>query len=190
MIAGRYYRLLIQVALASAIALVVALGLQNRSLKERHRELTRLYRGPYPGLYLPAFDAVTIDGDSLRIGEPPDGMSQTLFFFTTTCPHCRATVPAWKQIAASVNAVGVQLDSSHLAQDYVRDHGLQFPVVHSSDRRLLRVYRVVGVPLTVVVDASGRVTYSHRGRITDQAVVDSVLAEAAPKIRAVLNPTD
>jgi hypothetical protein len=38
---------------------------------------------------------------------------------------------------------------------------------------------VRGVPLTVVVNAEGRVTYSRRGRIETAVAIDSVLAAVA-----------
>lgn len=179
----RLYRVVTPAAVVAAVVLVVVLGVQNRSLKGRYARMVERATRPYPGMYVPAFDAVTIDGDSVRIGDAPDGAAQALFFFTTTCEYCRATLPAWRRIAqagheSGVAAYGIQLDSAHLAPRYVTEHALRFPVIHLSDRRLLALYRVERVPLTLLVD-SGRVSYARRGQIAEQVVVDSILAVLA-----------
>ena len=47
------------------------------------------------------------------------------------------------------------------------------------DPRLQEWYRIRGVPVTVVLDHSGRILYKKLGGLSDQAKIDSVLTAAA-----------
>lgn len=72
--------------------------------------------------------------------------------------------------------VGVAFDSAHLVGPYAREHELSFPLVVLDDRRTAALYRVTRVPLTMVVDGSGRVRFARIGQLTDPAAIDSVRA--------------
>ena len=169
-------------ALAVALALVGVLGTQNRSLEQRYATLAEQARLPYPGLAVPAFDAATLAGDSVRIGESREGSAQILFFLTTTCPYCKATLPAWNRIASEAGSrgefaiYGIQLDSAQSGLEYAEAHGLGFPLVTLPDPRIQQWYRVHIVPTTVVLDRTGLVVYARGGEITAQETIDSVLA--------------
>lgn len=169
-------------ALGAALALVVALGLKNRSLRAQYADLLERVTWPHAGMYVPRFEAVTLAGDSVTVGEAPDDGAQVLFFFTTTCPYCRASVPYWKRIHAAlagdtgVEVYGVQLDSLHLGPPYVRQHGIEYPVVGLEDRGMVSRYRIRRVPMTLVVDGEGRVRYARRGQLGGPAAADSVIA--------------
>ncbi|MFQ5705693.1 MAG: peroxiredoxin family protein [Gemmatimonadales bacterium] len=136
-------------ALAVALALVGVLGTQNRSLERRYAALVEQARLPYPGLTVPPFDAATLAGDSVRIGESREGSAQILFFFTTTCPYCTATLPAWNRIASEagrqggVAIYGIQLDSAQSGLEYAQAHGLGFPLVRLPDPRIRQLLRPV-----------------------------------------------
>ncbi len=169
-------------ALTVALALVGVLGTQNRSLERRYAALAEQARLPYVGLTVPPFDAATLDGDSVRIGKSGEGSAQILFFFTTTCPYCRATLPAWNRIASEagkqgeVAIYGIQLDSAQSGLEYAEEHGLGFPLVTLPDPRIRQWYRVRLVPTTVVLDRTGLVVYARGGEITARETIDSVLA--------------
>ena len=175
-------------ALAVALALVGVLGAQNRSLERRYFKLAEQARLPYPGLTVPAFDAATLAGDSVRIGESREGSAQILFFFTSTCPHCKATLPAWNRIASEagrqgeVAIYGIQLDSAQSGLEYAEAHGLGFPLVTLPDPRIRQWYRVRLVPTTVVLDRTGLVIYARGGEITAQETIDSVLAASSKAV--------
>lgn len=164
--------------LAVSTLLVVVLAASHRDLSDRHQELLRFATEPHAGMYVPAFDATTIGGDTLKIGEARPGQRQLLFFLTTSCPYCRASIPAWKELTRSApveaSVVAVALDSTHLVEAYRRQHGLELPIIVLSDRRLRALYRVNRVPLTMVVDESGRVLAARTGELSESAAVDSI----------------
>ena len=170
------------IALAAAVALVAILGVQNRSLKSRYGRLLLRSAAPYPGLSMPAFDAVTIAGDSVTIGSAAEGQKQLLLFFTSTCPMSRNTLPAWNEIAleaeaqGKVRVFGIQLDTLQLKLEGSGVGHLQFPVLRLPDSRLRQWYRVRGVPVTVLLNHEGRVLYSRLGEMTERPTIDSVIA--------------
>ncbi len=165
-----------------ALVLVGVLGTQNRSLERRYFALAEQARLPYRGLTVPAFDAATLAGDSVRIGESREGSAQILFFFTTTCPYCKATLPAWNRIASEAGSqgkvaiYGIQLDSAQAGLEYAESYSLSFPLVTLPDPRIRQWYRVRLVPTTVVLDRTGMVVYARGGEITARETIDSVLA--------------
>lgn len=142
---------------------------------------------PYQGFLVPAFHARTLAGDTVTVGASSPGGTQLLFFFTTTCPFCLETLPAWKRIAEEVQTVGrgavrvygVSLSAEGETRDYARVHGLPFPVVFFPEPRLERLYRVLGVPFTVVLGSGGVMRHVRFGSLAgSSAAVDSVLCAA------------
>ena len=169
-----------------AIAVVVAGGVylvrENRALRGENRELLRRTVEPRPGFYVPAVAAVTLDHEAVVLGRP--GERQLLVFFNTTCPYCRASVPAWQQIAerlagdSGIAVYGVGLDSAAAVAAYAGEHRLDFPLVASRDPRLVALYRVTNVPLVLVIGADGRVAYARMGVLETAFAIDSVLRAA------------
>jgi hypothetical protein len=161
-----------------AVALTVVLALQVRSLRRRYLDLRLSSNEPYAGYPVPRATGVTPSGDSVTIGDPSPAAHQLLFFFTTTCEYCRATVPAWNVLTSGITdderwaVYGVQLDAG---RSTALERQLRFPVVILTDRRLGVWYRIRAVPLTMIVSDSGVVVYAKIGEIVDSVVVDSIL---------------
>ena len=89
-------------ALIATSALVVVLGLQNRSLRDVTRELVARAREPHQGFIVPTVNLETVFGDSVILGKTDSGHVQLLFVFATGCTHCRASLPGWNQINADL----------------------------------------------------------------------------------------
>jgi len=172
-------------ALTAAVVLVAILGVQKQSLRLKYNALIEESSGPYAGLSMPSFDAITLSGDSVTIGSESDGSNQVLFFFAAACRTSRGTIPAWNEIAQHATAedrfsvYGIQLDSATMRIAYPDADEPRFPVLRLPDPRLQEWYRIRGVPATVVLNASGRVAYRKLGGLTRQATIDSVLTAAA-----------
>ena len=106
----------------------------------------------------------------------------------TRCGNCLVTLPAWNRMAeavgrddASVEVYGLSLDPAPETRAYVEEHGLRFPVVLFDDERYRELYRVRGIPITLVVDEIGAVEYARLGSIFGEwadPVVDSVVTAA------------
>jgi peroxiredoxin len=184
----RVSRLLPYLALAAAAVLVVVLAQQKRTLigqvEKAQYDLRQARTEPIRGQWFPAFTASTLDGTPTTIGELPSAGKQVLLMYTTTCPYCLNTIPAWKQLTAAVDTMrgvratvyGVSLDSVGVTQQYVARHQLPYPTLRFPNERMSRIYRAGTVPLTLVLDEQGRAIYSRTGEISSKVVMDSVLA--------------
>ena len=174
---------LVGATLFAALGLVVLLARQNGALAERATRLERRAFEPYPGMWVPTVTATTLDGAPLVVGERTDGARQLLFVFSTTCPYCEASLPAWREIATAAAAppeprtvvTGIVVDSGD-ADAYRRAHGFGFPVARFPSAKARSMYRMRSVPLVLLLDAEGRVLYSRTGVLRDRTATDSVLA--------------
>lgn len=169
------------IALTIAVALVIALTQDLRASTDRYDRLLTVATQAHRGMYVPDHAVTTLAGDPAVLGTDGTGRRQLLFFLTTTCPFCRASLPAWKELTAearaagNVTVLGVVLDSAHLAEPYADEHALPFPLAVLEDQRYRRLFRVTRVPLTMVVDERGRVLIGRLGELTSRAAVDSVV---------------
>ena len=160
-------------ALAAAVALVAVLGMQRRAQDERYDALRRDTSLPRGGMFVPTFTTQAADGSDVTIGERPDGGKQVLFLFTTTCPYCKASLPAVRELATAAAAepppgaamYGIVLDSLTLAADYAAANDLSFPIVEFPARKLRHLYRARSVPTLLVLNAEGRVLFDRTGAL-------------------------
>ena len=184
----RLVRALPYIALAAAALLVVVLGQQKRELitqvEKAQLDLRRATTEPLRGMYMPAFQASTLEGGSATIGELPAEGRQVLLMYTTTCPFCLSSIPAWKQVTAAVDTMtgtratvyGVSLDSVDVTRQYIVKHGLPYQTVRFPNGKVAGMYRAGTVPVTLVLDEQGRTIYSRTGELKAQAAIDSVIA--------------
>jgi len=167
--------------LVTAALLVVVLAQRVQALRTQVDTLREHSTLLYPGYLLPAFEAQTVGGQRVLVGRALPGGRQMLLMFTTTCPHCLASVPAWNRIAeaterdSTIEVVGLCLNGADLASRYAAEQGLRFPVVVLADPTLRFLYRTQTVPQAVVLDAEGRVVHVRHGRVEGGAAVDSLL---------------
>jgi peroxiredoxin len=171
--------------------------LLSRRLDELSREYARvrvLASTLHSGSVVPAFRTVDLSGDSLSVGEAADADTrQLLFFFTTTCPYCRATLPIWVQLADSlehvshprIQVIALSLDSMPATSRYVADHHLAFRVATFPSAKVKRLYRAGMVPATIVLDHEGRVLYGRTGLLDRPEVRDSIYLAATLPLRPI-----
>ncbi len=185
----RISRILPYAALAAAAVLVVVLAQQKRTLirdvEKARFELRQARTEPLRGMYVPAFQASTLEGQPATIGEVPvQGGRQVLLMYTTTCPYCLSSIPAWKQLKAATDTMtsvraavyGVSLDSVDVTRQYITRHGLPYPTVRFPNQKVASMYRSGTVPVTLVLDEQGRTIYSRTGELKEKIAIDSVIA--------------
>ena len=167
-------------------ATVVALGYEVRVLKPRADDLQRRKVLPYVGQLVPIVRVATMAGDSVTIGETRSGRSQVLSFFTSSCAYCTATYPEWVKLAQQLQSdtarrfdvYGVSYSSRDSTVRYVAEKAPPYPIVKIDDVRLRKLFRVKGVPMTLVLDPNGLIAYVHPSVIASAAQRDSLFAAA------------
>jgi peroxiredoxin len=165
--------------------LIVTLALEIRRLRPYITELNRRRAFPFAGQWVPAARVAGLVGDSVTIGESRAGRNQVLIFFNVVCPFCEQTLPAWKQLSdrlmrdsGSVEVYWISGSSPDSTAEYVRRHGVTARVVLAPDRKTMRIYRVRGVPMTLVLSPDGAITHVRPAVMTAQVGIDSIVAAA------------
>ena len=160
-----------------ALAAVVAvLAFQNRTLRSDLRIARRALLTVQVGSTVPSFVVSTIDGTSLPVAHPDGPPRQALFVFNVSCAYCRSTAPFWAAIAARhpQAVIGLSLDSATASRAWAAEHGIAMPIGSFPDERTAATYRIVGVPITLVVTREGGVLFAHAGALT-RSQTDTIL---------------
>ena len=66
----------------------------------------------------------------------------------------------------------ISLSAEHSSRVYIAEHGIRSRVAVFPDRKNAMVYRVKGVPMTIVHDDLGRITHVHPSIIGGPATAD------------------
>ncbi len=116
---------------------------------------------PAPGSQVPDFELKDPSGGTLRLSSLR-GEVVVLHFWATWCPHCLAEMPVLAEAARDPAFRGVRILAVNLGEPakvvsrYLRSHSLDLPVLLDSRGKVAAAYGVVGLPVSLIVDASGK----------------------------------
>jgi len=68
----------------------------------------------------------------------------------------------YKDLGFSVLGVNVEEDSN-VARRYIADRPVDFPVLLDNTNKVSKLYKVVAMPTTVVIDRDGNMRFLHQG---------------------------
>ncbi len=113
---------------------------------------------PAVGDIVPAFEAVGLDGNPVKI-DYAKGSSTVLFFFLSGCPSCHKMIPVWnrgfERKPQALRAYGVLLDKE--PPGFFTATPISFPVLRGPGGEFNRTYKLNRVPITLRVGPGGRV---------------------------------
>ncbi len=122
------------------------------------------------GSKVESFSLPDISGTQTELSTLTSGKQVTIInFWATWCGPCRAEMPELIEMYnlhkdKGLQVVGVNVDEDEEVLDnFLKEHPLPFPILKDSHSRLLRKYRIQGIPATVVVDDHSRVIESYSG---------------------------
>lgn len=90
-------------------------------------------------------------------------------FWSTWCIPCRKEMPslerAWQRLQSSdVELLSIAMQDDVEAIDlFLEKSPVSFPVLLDSDGEVAREWKVIGIPVTFVLDGAGRVVYAIKG---------------------------
>ena len=136
----------------------------------------------------PAYAAVTLAGDTVRVGA---GTPVLLNVWATWCESCReemadlATLEK-KYAPEHVKVVAVSVDNGggERVKRFAESEKLPFTVAHDPAGGVQRAFQAVGVPETYLVSGDGRLLWVRRGGLAGagpevEAGLDSAVAQMA-----------
>lgn len=116
----------------------------------------------------PDFALKSESGANLRLSEFR-GEVVMINFWASWCGPCRQEMPLldelysqYKPLGFTILGVNVEEDSSK-AKEVLEDIPVSFPVLFDTDSEVSKLYNVVAMPSTVLVDRDGNMRYLHRG---------------------------
>ncbi len=104
------------------------------------------------------------------------GQPVVLNFWASTCVNCRTELKAFAQVATEdprIHFIGVDVadPSASTATSLLRSAGAAYPTVVDSGGQTASRYQVAGLPTTVYIDETGKITVVHPGAMTAEQLV-------------------
>lgn len=116
----------------------------------------------------PDFALKSDSGENLRLSEFR-GEVVMINFWASWCGPCRQEMPLLDEIYAQYQPMGFTIlgvnveEDSTKARKMLGDAPVNFPVLFDNDSEVSKLYNVVAMPSTVLVDRNGNVRYLHQG---------------------------
>lgn len=116
----------------------------------------------------PAFTLPGLDGGRVSLREYA-GRPVVVNFWASYCLPCREEMPLLARFARDnpqLRVLGVAVnDNPQDSRAFARDTGVEFDLAIDRDASVLGSFGGTGLPLTVLIDARGRVVTTHIGTI-------------------------
>lgn len=116
----------------------------------------------------PDFTLKSRSGENIKLSELR-GEVVMINFWASWCAPCRQEMPLleelykkYSDLGFTLLAVNVEEDSSK-ADILLRDIPVTFPVLYDNTNKVTKLYKVVAMPSTIIVDRDGNMRYLHRG---------------------------
>ncbi|MBX3693674.1 MAG: TlpA family protein disulfide reductase [Steroidobacteraceae bacterium] len=120
--------------------------------------------GPAPDFALPARG-----GEQLSLGQFR-GQVVMINFWATWCGPCRQEMPLlegiyrkYKPMGFTMIGVNVEPDPKAAEEWLAKQSPVSFPVAFDTDSKVSKLYKVNGMPNSVIIDRKGNVRLLHRG---------------------------
>ncbi|MGH7503764.1 MAG: peroxiredoxin family protein [Longimicrobiales bacterium] len=121
------------------------------------------------GHMAPEYVAVTLDGDSLGLSDLR-GRAVLLNVWATWCKPCVREMPALERVHQKLGSLGLDVvavsvdnaafgvaDPAHSVRAFSEEYGLTFTILLDPQSRIESKFRLVGLPMTFLIDREGRV---------------------------------
>ena len=112
-----------------------------------------------------SFKLQTIDGKEIELESFAKDKVTLLVFGATWCPACRHEIPLLKEYYSEfkddgLNVLSIDIqESAKKVKSLVDKKKIDYPVVLDSKADVARLYKVIGIPLNVVLDKNGVIVY-------------------------------
>ena len=124
--------------------------------------------GPGGASPAPDFTLPAVGGSKLSLSQYR-GQVVMINFWATWCGPCRQEMPLldamyrkYKGMGFTLIGVNVEPDSNAAAK-FLADVPVSFPVAFDADSKVSKLYKVQGMPSSVIVDRKGNARVLHKG---------------------------
>ena len=110
---------------------------------------------------------MTLDGKEIELESFAEDKVTLLVFGATWCPSCRHEIPLLKEFYTEFKDQGLNVLSVYIQESAKKVKSLadkkkiNYPVVLDSKADVARLYKVIGIPLNIVLDKNGVIVYKE-----------------------------
>jgi hypothetical protein len=123
------------------------------------------------GDVVPGFEGVSLSGRPASVVY--DGRSKyVLFIFSVQCDACLDEIPTWNSIVRRIKNEKYTVLGLIERSGSVTVPPVDFDLVPIPDMSVQRAYRVVAVPLVMIVSENGKVEWVHYGTLSDDTTTE------------------
>ena len=112
-----------------------------------------------------SFTLLTLDGKEVELDSFAKDKVTLLVFGATWCPSCRHEIPLLKEFYTEFKDKGFNVlsidiqESAKKVKSLVDKKKINYPVALDSKADVARLYKVIGIPLNIVLDKNGVIVY-------------------------------
>ncbi|WP_255507901.1 peroxiredoxin [Lysinibacillus sp. BW-2-10] len=132
--------------------------------------------------FAPEFTLSDMNGDPINLSDLR-GKIVILNFWATWCPPCRAEMPHMQSFYEKNKDNGVEIIAVNLTaldegkqavEKFVNEYGLTFPVVLDENGSVGKLYEILTIPTSYIIDAEGRIFQKFVGSMDEQIMEDMI----------------
>jgi peroxiredoxin len=132
------------------------------------------------GAPAPAFTLERLDGISVRFPEQYQGQVVALRFWADWCPYCHSEMQALEPVYRQhrdqglvILAVNV-LQPQETVQKFVKEISISYETLLDRQGEVMRLYQVMGLPVTYLIDRQGIVRARIIGESTPEVFTQAI----------------
>ena len=145
-------------------------------------------RPPVIGSPAPEFQLPDLEGNTTSLSQYR-GQVVLLNFWATWCKPCTKEMPAMQAAYDELKDQGLivlavnELEDLDRVRGHISEHGHTFPVVLDHDNRVANMYGVVGLPVTVFIDQTGRIREFVKGGLLTTELIRRTVARLIADVK-------
>ena len=117
------------------------------------------------GQKAPSFKLPNIEGNEFELESFRKDKHVLLVFTATWCPACRHEIPLLKEYYDEYTDEGFEIvsidigESASKVKSFVKKREINYTVILDEKAVVTKLYKVIGIPLNIVLDKSGVIIY-------------------------------